>query len=460
MKKLLLSTIALLSAFSFGQTGIQNGFGEFKFNPEKVACLTENQREEIFKELEASEILLKEQGILKEATTKVHPKFIWPVRKSAGAPYQEVWSISNHVDHNPNYPNQLQDWNCGNRTYDTSAGYNHQGIDIFTWPFSWFQFQNSQAEIQAAAEGVILYKSDGNFDMSCAMSGGNWNAVYVKHADGSVAWYGHMKKNSLTTKPVGATVSVGEYLGVVGSSGNSTGPHLHFEVYNSNNELVETYQGPCNNFTSGTDSWWQQQKPYLDPKINALLTHSAAPVFNTCPNTETTNLKNDFPTGSTVFGVVYLADQLAATSFSFRLLRPDNSIAYSTTSTSNVFYAASYWYWSFPPNIFNVNGNWKLEVTYQGQTVSHSFSYGILSTAENKQNRISIYPNPAKEFIVVKANSNEAIKKISIYDASGRMVNYQTGNFEKISISNLAQGTYLLTIQTEQDTYSKKFSKE
>ena len=50
------------------------------------------------------------------------------------------------------------------------------------------------------------------------------------HADGSVAWYGHMKAGSLTNKAVGQTVSSGEYLGIVGSSGNSTGPHLHFGI--------------------------------------------------------------------------------------------------------------------------------------------------------------------------------------------------------------------------------------
>src|SRR5690606_2616679 len=210
------------------------------------------------------------------------------------SPYNDVWSISNHVDHNAAFPNQIQDYNCGNRTYDTAQGYNHKGVDIFTWPFTWHQFQNNHSWVIAAAPGIIIGKNDGNYDMSCNFNNNNWNAVYVQHSDGSVSWYGHLKNGSLTTKNIGASVSAGEYLGVIGSSGNSTGPHLHFEVYNNTNQLVDTYSGTCNTWTSSSDSWWQNQKSYQDPKINAVLTHSAPPVFPTCPSVETPNMKDVF----------------------------------------------------------------------------------------------------------------------------------------------------------------------
>ena len=101
---------------------------------------------------------------------------------------------------------------------------------MYTWPFSWYKMDHDQVKVVAAADGVIIYKSDGNFDKNCGFNNDNWNAVYVEHADGSVAWYGHLKNGSLSTKAVGESVSSGEYLGIVGSSGSSTGPHLHFEV--------------------------------------------------------------------------------------------------------------------------------------------------------------------------------------------------------------------------------------
>ena len=43
--------------------------------------------------------------------------------------------------------------------------------------------------------GIIIGKDDGNFDQNCAFctSSCSWNAVYIQQADGSIAWYGHLK---------------------------------------------------------------------------------------------------------------------------------------------------------------------------------------------------------------------------------------------------------------------------
>ena len=54
---------------------------------------------------------------------------------------------------------------------------------------------------------------------------------------------GHAEKGSLTTKAIGETVNQGEYLGIVASSGCSTGPHLHLEVYDADVQLVDPYEG-------------------------------------------------------------------------------------------------------------------------------------------------------------------------------------------------------------------------
>ncbi len=125
-------------------------------------------------------------------------------------------------------------------------------------------FNENGLEVIAAADGQIIYKHDGEFDMSCSFNSNPWNAIYIRHNDGSVAWYGHFKSGTLTTKNVGDTVTEGEYLGVVGSSGNSTGPHLHFEVYEDDtyayDKLIDPYSGPSNNWNA--TSWWQSQKMF------------------------------------------------------------------------------------------------------------------------------------------------------------------------------------------------------
>lgn len=255
--------------------------GEFK-TEQNMPCLTNTQRTAIKETLKKSYNQLKATGKLKyEKSTNIpNPKFIWPIQKASHVTYNDTWGISNYVDHNTAYPNQLTDYNCGSKTYDTESGYNHKGIDVFLWPFRWHQMDNNQTEVIAASAGQIIAKHDGNYDRSCSFNSNFWNAVYVENSDGSISWYGHLKNGSLTTKAVGETVTAGEYLGVVGSSGNSTGPHLHFEVYEDNtySQLIDPYAGSCNSLNS--ESWWQDQKPYVNPNINAVLTHNTPPVFN------------------------------------------------------------------------------------------------------------------------------------------------------------------------------------
>ena len=53
--------------------------------------------------------------------------------------------------------------------------------------------------------------------------------IMIKHSNGTVTLYGHLKAGSRKVK-VGQKVSKGQVIGTVGSTGNSTGTHLHFEV--------------------------------------------------------------------------------------------------------------------------------------------------------------------------------------------------------------------------------------
>ena len=135
---------------------------------------------EIKQLLTTNVITLKKQGKLKTISKRTSSaNFIWPVKQADGFAYSDVWAISNYVDHNSNYPDLLTDYNCGTRTYDTNSGYNHQGIDIFTWPFSWKMVDDNQAEIIAAEGGLIIGKIDGNFDRSCELNNNQWNAIYL-----------------------------------------------------------------------------------------------------------------------------------------------------------------------------------------------------------------------------------------------------------------------------------------
>ncbi len=79
--------------------------------------------------------------------------------------------------------------------------------------------------IYASASGTVLIAKTG-------WSGGYGNMVIIQHPNDTKTLYSHMTKLGTKTN---ASVSRGEIIGYVGSTGRSTGPHLHFEVFNARN---------------------------------------------------------------------------------------------------------------------------------------------------------------------------------------------------------------------------------
>jgi len=97
----------------------------------------------------------------------------------------------------------------------------HAGLD-FTAPIG--------TPIYAAADGVI---KDAGFN-----TGGYGNRVVVNHGFGYETLYAHMVRIKAR---VGARIKRGEVIGYVGSTGKSTGPHLHYEVHKNGTPLDPIY---------------------------------------------------------------------------------------------------------------------------------------------------------------------------------------------------------------------------
>ncbi|MGE5616265.1 MAG: peptidoglycan DD-metalloendopeptidase family protein, partial [Bacillota bacterium] len=334
--------------------------------------ITDEQRSRIWQAIDRA------RATLSLPKAGAHPLFQWPLRSARGYSAPGFYEIVNYIDHDPTYPNHVRDYNCGTRTYDLASGYNHQGTDISLWPDNWNVMAARQVEIVAAAPGTVVYKSDGNFDQNCAfLPDVDWNAVYVQHDDGSIAWYGHMKKGSPTSKAIGERVATGEYLGTVGSSGMSTGPHLHFEVYDAANRLIDPWQGQCNPSTS--DSWWANQQPYRVSQINRAITASAAPDFGTCgadghmSNAGTLAVKRSFARGETVYAVTFLRDLLTGQSVTFRFTSPDGTTQVLHGSASTQDYSAAYWYVTMTFDAGDALGTWLFEGELQGTTAEAPF---------------------------------------------------------------------------------------
>lgn len=72
--------------------------------------------------------------------------------------------------------------------------------------------------VVAAGDGVVTY---------CGRMGGYGNVVYIDHGGGVVTRYAHLRR--IETRKA-AAVTAGQVIGQVGSTGRTTGPHLHFEV--------------------------------------------------------------------------------------------------------------------------------------------------------------------------------------------------------------------------------------
>jgi murein DD-endopeptidase MepM/ murein hydrolase activator NlpD len=166
----------------------------------------------------------------------------------------------------------LEDWGCGTKTYD-----GHRGTDMGVGGFAGM---DAGRDVVAAAEGTVTYVVDGNFDRcttaDCPGGGGFGNYVRIEHADGKVTYYGHLKKYSITVS-VGDTVTCGQKLGQVGSSGHSTGPHLHFEP-RKDGVSDDPFSGAC----GGPTSWWVEQGDYLDlPQTTCDSAAPEHPLFDT-----------------------------------------------------------------------------------------------------------------------------------------------------------------------------------
>ena len=80
------------------------------------------------------------------------------------------------------------------------------------------------------AYGTSIWSAAGGTVILAGWNGGYGNCVMVNHGNGYTTLYGHMSSIAVS---VGQSVSMGSTLGYVGSTGNSTGPHLHFEVRSS-----------------------------------------------------------------------------------------------------------------------------------------------------------------------------------------------------------------------------------
>lgn len=92
----------------------------------------------------------------------------------------------------------------------------HKGLDI-KGPIG--------AEVKAMAKGEVEF---------AGLKGGFGNCIILKHGNGFETLYGHLSKILVT---VGQQINIGQQIGSIGSTGRSTGPHLHYEIHRNGQKI-------------------------------------------------------------------------------------------------------------------------------------------------------------------------------------------------------------------------------
>lgn len=346
------------------------------------------------------------------------PPFRWPILK-------QDWNYPFHYVDLDAGPGVL-DFACYDVTYDT-----HIGTDVTIRDF----VEMDQGRfVVAAAPGTVAWVEDGYYDRSTVPNGAPPNYVDILHADGTHTYYLHFKKWS-TLVAAGQHVYEGQALGLVGSSGNSSNPHVHFEVKDSGGNPLDPYAGSCG---AGASLWRSQpQHAYNNPMA---LADSGIHVFEpwyffiTQPPPQMTHIQQS-AANALFFWIKFTGahpgDQSRVTWYD-----PGNAVYADDTFTHTAFAA---WDWRFFKVFMPTSGSlgtWRAEYRLNGVLVStKSFTF---NTAP--------YQNPVATGRTVTVPRGAAIGPLNASDADGSLLLFElTGTgpaHGEVTLAGVKNGTF------------------
>ncbi len=236
------------------------------------------------------------------------------------------WVINNYVDLNPG-PGIL-DYMGGAKSYD-----GHQGVDV---DVPTFREMDSDFPIYAVAQGKVLALEESNFDRNVTCAGaGPWNFVTLGHPNGWRTIYGHLKMNSVVVN-VGDIVEAGDTLGVVGSSGCSTAPHLHLETLDPGGNVVSPFLNGMWNAPPVYDTPFG----FMDATLYNQLITDIDMIKDPPPNV-------DIVPAGTIFGIgLSMAGGATGDTIELRIVKGATLVA-STDIVFNQVFRHSYWIWNY-----------------------------------------------------------------------------------------------------------------
>lgn len=368
-----------------------------------IECVTEAQYQAYMKPLLENSIKkLRAEGKLDFGTSAKmggEVKLAWPLRMTDEYKNTEgvnsYFVVTNYADlnHDENY---RLDWVCHTAYYDDyyfggARNYDqHNGADIIPYPFPWQMMDDESVDIVAAADGEVIHVFDENIvDRNCdtphvfayePFNGGYYgNFIALLHADNSVTIYGHMKNGTVANLEEGDNVVTGQYLGKMGSSGNSSAPHIHFEVrLSEGTSYIEPWYDSegCNDDI--TESRWIDQIPYSEPEVLRVATHNALPVFKTCAEyeageNEDVNFSNHFLTSETMIITVAMRDFYNGDIIDVDVINSSGIILESMDWVATTNYYREIFAFTVDLSGYTT-GTYKVRVTHEGKYYYHYFT--------------------------------------------------------------------------------------
>jgi len=313
-------------------------------------------------------------------------KFHWPM---PGVDARH-WVINNYVDLNTSN-NLLQDFmgNTGSnaKTYD-----NHRGIDV---DVSSFREMDNNFPINAAAAGTVEFVRESEFDRNTSCTG-TWNVVTVRHGNGFLTYYGHLKKNSVVVN-VGDWVVPGQKLGVVGSSGCSTQAHLHLEVHDCDDKVVDPF---LNNMFFDPPVY-DTPLDFMDVMLRDGAVSSIAQLKDPPPNVSV------IAPGDTLGVGLSMAGGENGDQFTVTFRRPNNTVFTTANFPLNQVFRHHFW-WSNPviQEANTPTGFWKVEIRTNG-ALRKTYNVGV-STFSPNFFQIVQFGIPQSQYQAVFQNINAA----------------------------------------------------
>lgn len=291
-------------------------------------------------------------GVAGDGCATPHAKYsFYPM----GGTLWEDLRINNFNDLDPG--SGALDFRCSNWTY---GGHDATDTEIRS-----FGEQVIGVPVFAAMDGVVLASADGHADMNTQALGQPANFCSIDHGAGRIAHYYHFAKDSVLVQ-AGDVVVAGQQIGKVGSSGNSTWPHLHFATYD-NGQRFEPFAGACREGESG----WHQQPPVPTTLLVTECGFSRTSIGVAPPPPTALPRTGHFGFNESTRQFWMYANNLPANAtFDIRTIRPDGTLAaqgdFSAGNASS--YRWSWWWMTVPfhSQLTTLPGTWSLEVRVNG----------------------------------------------------------------------------------------------